>query len=72
MLQRIIREDISSPLAVEEYSLRELLEARESFWEAMWLRCKSRWAFFSPTGIPARRFHGYGRPADAALVCTGR
>jgi predicted phage terminase large subunit-like protein len=33
MLQRIIREDVSSPLAVEEYLLRELLGARESFWE---------------------------------------
>jgi predicted phage terminase large subunit-like protein len=30
---RIVREAISSPLAVEEYGLRELLEARASFWE---------------------------------------
>jgi hypothetical protein len=33
MLQRIIREDVSSPLAVEEYLLRELLAARENFWD---------------------------------------
>jgi hypothetical protein len=36
MLQRatpIIREDISSPIAVEEYSQRDLLEAREKFWQ---------------------------------------
>jgi hypothetical protein len=33
MLQRLIREDVNSPLALEEYSVRELLQARESFWE---------------------------------------
>jgi hypothetical protein len=34
MLQqtRIIREDISSPLAVEEYSKGDILEARDKFW----------------------------------------
>jgi hypothetical protein len=33
MLQRLIREDVNSPLALEEYSVGELLQARESFWE---------------------------------------
>jgi predicted phage terminase large subunit-like protein len=33
MLQRVIREDVNSPVAVEEYSLRELLAAKENFWQ---------------------------------------